>query len=162
MSAKKLLPAGKLKNLNDCVVGAAVKIADGSVGMIYSVTDICHFNFDHKEMKGDIHSARLWIDLPLGGSMMHEHRVDGRSKHDAEHDIVSVCRPEHSKVLGYKVWGDLSDRKAIEKANKISMLIKLRSDTGCKTPRKTNVIDGFKFTHSLGKSGIVSVKIEKA
>ena len=47
---EKLLPAGKLKNLNDLVIGTSVLIANGSVGYVRNVTDVINFNFDNSKL----------------------------------------------------------------------------------------------------------------
>ena len=155
----KLIPAGKLKNLNDCKVGASVLIANGEVGTITDVTDVKTFN------DGEIGQARLWINLPMRGSMMHVHRRDGRSHNDAEHDIVKVCLPENSKVKTIKIWSDQPlTTDLIEKGNELAVLAKCIIDTekngknwtGMKKPLQHME---YGYIVKLGKSGLLSVKI---
>lgn len=163
----KLLNAGKLKNLNDLVVGASVLIANGNVGFVTSITDVVHINFDHEKGIGDIGEARLWIDIPQGGFMSMKHRRDGRSHHDAEYDIVSVCRPENTKVKGIKVWSHQTLTPELIKAgNDFGLVCRLYIDTerngrswvGNKKPAVLGEVRG---TCKLGKSGVVSVKVWK-
>lgn len=156
---KKLLPAGKLKNLNDLVIGTSVLVANGNLGYVRDVTDIITFN------GGDISAARLWIDLPQAGSMMHTHRRDGRSHHDAYGDIVSICRPEDTKVKSIKVWGNQPlDVDLLKAGNELGLVCKLIIDTnkngkdwkGNSTPTELN---GVKGLCKFGKSGLLSVKV---
>ena len=157
----KLINAGKLKNLNDCKVGTSVLIANGEVGTITDVTDVVTFN------EGDIAEARLWIDLPMRGSLMHKHRRDGRSHNDAEHDIARVSKPEDSKVKAIKVWSNQPlTKELIDKGNELAIVAKIAIDTekhgknwaGMKKPLQYK---GFGYIVRLGKSGILSVKIWK-
>ena len=160
-----MLPAGKLKNLNDLVIGTSVLIANGSVGYVRNVTDVINFNFDHEKMTGDIAEARLWINLPQSGSMMHTHRRDGRSHHDAEHDIVSICRPEDSKVKSIKVWSNQAlDIELLNTGNELGLICKLYIDTNKKGKdwkgnTKPTELNGIKGICKLGKSGQLSVKV---
>ena len=161
MNKEKLIKAGKLKNLNDCKIGSSVLIADGSVGIITDVTDVCTFN------DGDIGEARLWIELPMKGSMMHKHRSDGRSHYDAEHDIVSVIKPEDSKVTAIKVWSNQPlTKELLTKGNELALIAKVTIDTekngkGWLGMKKPTTQKGFGYIVKLGKSGVLSVKIWK-
>lgn len=156
----KLLPAGKLKNLNDLVVGASVLTASGLVGYIYR-TD--------KEVtsgpKGNICQIQADIKYPTHGTSYHSYRHDGRSVHDAEHDIVKVCLPQDSKVKAIKVWSDQSlDPELIEVGNSLGLICKLYIDTEKKGKvwkgnTKPSELKGFAGTCKLGKSGIISVKV---
>ena len=156
---KKLLPAGKLKNLNDLVIGTSVLLANGNVGHVTSITDVMTFN------QGDIAEARLWIDLPQAGSMMHTHRRDGRSHHDAYGDIVSICRPEDTKVKSIKVWSNQPlDVELLKVGNELGLTCKLFIDTNKKGKywtgnTKPTELNGVKGLCKLGKSGLLSVKV---
>ena len=162
---EKLLPAGKLKNLNDLVIGTSVLIAYGTVGYVTNVTDVVKFNFDHETMTGDIAEARLWINLAQAGSMMHTHRRDGRSHHDAEHDIVSICRSEDTKVKSIKVWSNQPlDVDLLNSGNELGLVCKLYIDTNKKGKdwkghTKPAELNGVKGICKLGKSGLLSVKV---
>lgn len=156
----KLLPAGKLKNLNDFTVGASVLTASGLVGYIYrtdkkttwaGVNDVCGIQAD--------------VKYPMHGTSYHSYRHDGRSVHDAEHDIVKVCLPENSKVKAIKVWSSQPlDPELIETGNSLGLICKLYIDTekkgkDWKGNTKPSELNGFAGTCKLGKSGILSVKI---
>lgn len=158
--SKKLLPAGKLKNLNDLVVGASVLGADGQVGYVIK-TDKPMTN----GICGDVVRIQADIKYPRCKTTYHTYRYDGRSEYFAEDDIVRVCRPENSKVKGIKVWSDRPLTPAlIEAGNSLGMLCKLYIDTekngkhwnGTVKPAELNGIYG---TCKLGKSGILSVKV---
>ena len=156
---KKLIPAGKLKNLNDLVVGTSVLLSNGNVGHVTSITDVVTFNH------GDIAEARLWIDLPQAGSMMHTHRRDGRSHHDAYGDIVSICRPEDTKVKAIKVWSNQPlDVELLKAGNELGLTCKLFIDTNKKGNNwkgntKPTELNGIKGICKFGKSGMLSVKV---
>ena len=156
---KKLTPAGKLKNLNDLVVGTSVLLSNGNVGHVTSVTDVVTFNH------GDIAEARLWIDLPQAGSMMHTHRRDGRSHHDAYGDIVSICRPEDTRVKAIKVWSNQTlDVELLKAGNDLGLVCKMYIDTNKNGKAwtgntKPTELNGIKGICKLGKSGVLSVKV---
>lgn len=156
----KLLPAGKLKNLNDLVVGASVLTANGLVGYVSSIDkkltwagsdDICGIQAD--------------VKYPKHGTSYHSYRHDGRSTHDAEHDIVRVCLPENSKVKAIKVWSNQClDPELLDAGNSLGLICKLYIDTEKKGKKwtgntKPTEINGIAGTCKLGKSGILSVKI---
>lgn len=156
----KLLPAGKLKNLNDFVVGASVLTASGLVGYISRVDKKCTIGGTD-----DICSIQADVRYPLHGSSFHSYRHDGRSTYDAEHDIVRVCNPENSKVKAIKVWSDQPlTPELLEAGNSLGLIFKLYIDTekkgkGFTATKKPSEYKGFAGTCRLGKSGIVSVKI---
>lgn len=158
--SKKLLPAGKLKNLNDLVVGASVLSADGLVGYVVSTSKPCTDGIG-----GDIVEIQADVKFPKSKFSFLTYRYDGRSTHNAKDDIVRVCRPENSKVKGIKVWSDQPLTPVlIEAGNSLGMLCKLYIDTekngkhwnGTVKPAELNGIYG---TCKLGKSGILSVKV---
>lgn len=156
----KLLPAGKLKNLNDFVVGASVLTASGLVGYISRTNKKC-------TMAGTDEVCKIQADIkyPSHGTSYHSYRHDGRSTYDAEHDIVRVCRPEDSKVKAIKVWSkETLDFEMLEAANNLAMICKLYIDTdkagkNWKGNTKPSIHKGFAGVCKLGKSGILSVKI---
>jgi len=158
--SKKLLPAGKLKNLNDLVVGASVLSSDGLVGYVTSTSKPCTDGIG-----GDIVEIQADVKFPQARMSFLTYRHDGRSTHSAEDDIVRVCRPENSKVKGIKVWSDQPlTPTLIEAGNSLGMTCKLYIDTekngklwsGTTKPAERNGIYG---TCKLGKSGILSVKV---
>jgi len=157
----KLLPAGKLKNLNDLVVGASVLKADGMVGFIYRTDK----KVTRGGIGGDICEIQADVKYPLSGTSYHTYRHDGRSIHDAGSDIVKVCRPELSKVKAIKVWSNQPlDPDLIEAGNRLGLVCKLYIDTEKKGKNwtgntKPSEINGFAGTCKLGKSGILSVKV---
>lgn len=156
----KLLAAGKLKNLNDLVVGASVLKADGLVGFICR-TDKSVMGHPG----GDIVQIQADIKYPLSGTSYHTYRHDGRSIHDAGSDIVKVCRPENTKVKAIKVWSNQPlEPELLEAGNNLGLVCKLYIDTEKKGKNwngneKPSELNGFAGTCKLGKSGILSVKV---
>lgn len=156
----KLIPAGKLKNLNDFVVGASVLTSGNLVGYIYKTSKTVT-----RGLGGEVCEIQADIKYPMHGSSYHTYRHDGRSQYDAKSDIVNVCNPINSKVKAIKVWSNQNlDPELIEKGNEIGLVYKLYIDTekkgknwtGNKTPRD---LDGIGYKCQLGKSGILSVKV---
>jgi hypothetical protein len=154
----KLKPAGKLKNLNDFVVGAAVLISDGKVGYITDVSEIVTSG-----ICGDVVECKADINYPNCGNSYHKYRRDGRSHYDAEHDIVSICRPEYSKIKSIRVWSDGPITKfMMDFGYDVADQYKLRIDTGEKR-FKTRVIEseGYSAQARFTKTGVISVKVWK-
>lgn len=164
----KKLTSGKLKNLNDLVIGASVLKVNGNVGFVRDISDEKFMNFNHETCKGDIASVRATIDYPCGGGQSYyTYRVDGRTTCSPDADIVCVVRPEDSRVKSIKVYSDqVLTMEMIKFGNKIAELFKLYVDTGIKGSEwiKTSKPidkDGFMANCKLTKSGLVSVKVWK-
>ena len=80
------LEAGQLKNLNDLVAGAKVTFIGCDDGVV--IGDMGPYTTGGDT--DDIVSRRLHIKHGIAGESFHTYRHDGRSNHDASHDITSV------------------------------------------------------------------------
>lgn len=150
--------AGKLKNLTYLTKGCSVLHVNGKVGYVESISDKL------TGLDGEVSQARLTIHYPCGGgTSFHSYRHDGRSREEAEYDIVRFIEPWESKVKSVSVWsGETLTFDAIAFGNKIGLLAKLYIDT--EKDKRTKQVkpgskDGFKFTWQLTSKGEVRVKV---
>lgn len=151
--------AGKLKNLNDLVVGAAVLNADSSYGYVTNISDtVTSFIPPHD---GDIVQCRATIVLPQKGSTYHSYRHDGRSREDANNDIVRIVTPDNFKVKSVKVWSNRPiSQNELSKANKAAEMAKVAAELGSK---KLNgniwTIEDIEVKVTLTKTFTLSIKV---
>lgn len=154
----KKMEAGKLDNLTYLVKGSSVIHINGKVGYVSSISDKL------TGIDGEVSQARLTIHYPCGGgTSFHSYRHDGRSREEADYDIVRYIEPWESKVKSVSVWSDETlcfDSIAV--GNEIGILAKLYIDT--KKDKRTRQVkpsskDGFKFTWRLTKKGEIRVKV---
>lgn len=152
------MKAGKLDNLTYLVKGSSVIHVNGKVGYVQSVME------KSTGMDDEICRARLAIHYPCGGgTSYHSYRKDGRSREEAEYDIVRYIEPWESKVKSISVWSsETLCFEAIAVGNEVGILAKLYIDT--KKDERTKQVkpgskDGFKFTWQLTKKGEIRVKV---
>lgn len=74
----------QLKNLNNITAGTKLKFKGQEPGVVD------HVMRSVKDQNGDVCKARLCVRYEDGSESYHTFRHDGRSQHDASHDIVSV------------------------------------------------------------------------
>lgn len=147
--------AGKLENLNDLVIGAAVLCENKKYGTVDSISDIV------TDTDGNIMRARITIHYPCAGFSFHSYRHDGRSREEAGYDITMVVKPDEFKVKEVKIFSDRPITiKEMEKANKALLMCKVAAEIGSTAiNRREFDIDGIKIKLFLSKNFKLSLKV---
>lgn len=82
--------AAKPVHINDIAVGDSVVFRNGKKGKVSKITDKVIDGINHNSSDNVTGKARIIVDFPNGGTVLHHYRSDGMSHHSPSCDIIKI------------------------------------------------------------------------